>query len=80
MPPELGPKDEEKADRLDMRIADAEQRVSEQALRFERLVFDGQDTRGAMETLRVLEDILFGYMKARAALGESQPTTTSSEM
>ena len=79
MPPESSPEDAESADCLDIRIADAEQRVSEQALRFERLVFDGQDGTEAMRILRVFEDILFGYMKARAAVGERQPKTAKSD-
>ena len=77
MPPEYSSEDAENANRLDVHIADAEQRVTEQALHLARLMFVGQDGSEAMRTLRALEDALVSLMKARVALGVRRPKTAT---
>ncbi len=63
--------------RLDADIADAEQRVTEQALRYEMMEFDGQDARRAMKLLETLEAIYIELIRFRQTLREGLARTAS---
>jgi hypothetical protein len=62
---------------IEAQIADAEQRISEQALRFELMEFDGHDTAKEMELLKLFEAIYVELIRFRQTLIEMLPDRAS---
>lgn len=54
--------------RVALDIADAERRVTEQAIRCEMMEFDGRDTRQALKLLQILEAIYLELVRFRQTL------------
>ena len=62
---------------IEAQIADAEQKISEQALRYELMEFDGHDTAKAMELLKLFEAIYVELIRFRQTLVGTLPDPAS---